>query len=297
MNLFLFPLTWTEFLLAVLVNGMIGFLSGVFGFGGGFLLVPVLNVVLGIPMTFAAGASACQVLGPATTSLLARDIKAARFRLPLIITGGLLVGAVAGAWGLHLLSRETTVSIKGQELPAADFVVLVVYLVLLLLLGGFSLYEAWREESDRPISRGWLARWTLPPLAAFSEFDDNRQSIVVLSWFGLAVGFSAGLLGNSGGVLLLPGLVYLLGMRTQEAVMSSLVIVWLLSLISAAAHAWFGHVDLRLVAALLIGGTFGARFGSEVGLRLHGSQIRRWFGRLMLLTSLLILYRLVQMVV
>jgi uncharacterized membrane protein YfcA len=93
MNPFLTSLTWTELLLAMLINGMIGFLSGVFGFGGGFLLVPVLNVALGIPMTFAAGASACQVLGPATTSLLARNIEARRFRLPLIISGGLFLGA------------------------------------------------------------------------------------------------------------------------------------------------------------------------------------------------------------
>ena len=295
MNPFLLPLTWTDFLLVMLVNGIIGFLSGMFGFGGGFLLVPILNISLGIPMTFAAGASVCQVLGPATTSLLARDIEPARFRLPLIITGGLLVGASAGAWTLHLLSGDTTLTIGGKNLPAADFVVLAIYLILLLSLGGFSLYEVWREGRDRPVPRGWLARWTPLPRAAFSEFEGKEQSILVLSWFGLAVGFSAGLLGNSGGVLLLPGLVYLLGMRTQQAVMSSLVIVWVLSMISTAAHAWLGHVDLRLVAALLIGGTFGARFGSEIGLKLHGLQLRRWFGRLILLTSLLILYRLVRM--
>jgi uncharacterized membrane protein YfcA len=295
MNPFLTSLTWTELLLAMLINGMIGFLSGVFGFGGGFLLVPVLNVALGIPMTFAAGASACQVLGPATTSLLARNIEARRFRLPLIITGGLFLGASAGAWGLHWLSRQGAVAIADQTLPAADVAVLVLYLLLLGSLGGFSIYEASREDSGNPLSRGWAAKWRFPPTAAFAEFDGARQSIAVLSWFGLAVGFSAGLLGNSGGVLLLPGLVYLLGMRTQEAVVSSLVIVWVLSLISTAAHAWLGHVDLRLVTALLIGGTFGARWGSEVGLQLHGSQLRRWFGRLMLLTCGLILFRLLRM--
>lgn len=296
MNPFELPLTWTEFILAMLANGGIGFLSGVFGFGGGFLLVPVLNVALGIPIQFAAGASACQVLGPATTSLLARDIEPKRFRLPLIITGGLLLGASVGAWALHLLSAEADMTLGNRDVPAAEFVVLAVYLVLLFLLGGFSLYEARREDDSRPISRGWIAKWRLPPLAGFPEFDDKSRSIAVLSWFGLAVGFSAGLLGNSGGVLLLPGLVYLLGMRTQEAVMSSLVIVWVISLISTAAHAWLGHVDLRLVAALLIGGTIGARWGSEVGLQLHGSQLRRWFGRLMLLTCVLILARLLRMV-
>ncbi len=295
MNLFLENLTWTDFLLAMMLNGMIGFLSGVFGFGGGFLLVPVLNVVLGIPMTYAAGASACQVLGPATTALLARNIEPYRFRLPLIITGGLLVGASAGAWGLHVLSHQAKTSIAGRSLSTVDVVVLVIYLGLLSFLGLFSLYEAYRQDQNRPLSRGWLARCQCPPVAEFSEFDGKTQSIVVLSWFGVVVGFSAGLLGNSGGVLLLPGLVYLLGMRTQEAVKSSLGIVWVLSIISTTAHAWLGHVDMRLVGALLIGGTFGARWGSEVGLQLHGSQLRRWFGWLMLLTCLLIVFRLVRM--
>lgn len=295
MSPFLLPLSWTDFLLAVLANGLIGFLSGVFGFGGGFLLVPVLNIVLGIPMTFAAGASACQVLGPTTTSLLAREIKLDRCRLPLILTGGLFVGASSGAWGLSWLSHKGALTIVGRDVPAADFVVLAIYLAILLGLGGFSVYEAFREDQNRPISRGWLAKWRLPPLAAFAEFDYNERSISVLAWFGLGVGFSVGLLGNSGGVLLLPGLVYLLGMRTQEAVLSSLVIAWVLSLVSTAAHAWLGHVDLRLVAALLIGGTFGARFGSEIGLRLRGTQIRRWFGWLTLASSLLILYRFARM--
>lgn len=295
MNPFLSDLTWTDFLLAMLVNGMIGFLSGVFGFGGGFLLVPVLNVALGIPMTYAAGASVCQVLGPATTSLLARDIRPKRFKLPLIITGGLLVGASAGAWALHKLSGQGSIEIANREMPAADVVVLVVYLLLLSFLGGFSLYEAQRQERSRPLTTGWATGWRLPPLAAFSEFGETKQSIAVLSWFGLLVGFSSGLLGNSGGVLLLPGLIYLLGMKTQDAVISSLVIVWVLSIISTAAHAWLGHVDLRLVSALLIGGTIGARWGSEVGLQLRGAQLRRWFGRLMLLTCLLILFRLLRM--
>lgn len=295
MNPFLADLTWIDLLLAMFANGLIGFLSGVFGFGGGFLLVPVLNVALGIPITYAAGASVCQVLGPATTSLLARGIKPKRFRLPLIITGGLLVGASTGAWALHELNGHGSIQIAGRELPAADVVVLFIYLLLLSSLGGFALYEARREENSRPVATGWMRGWHFPPLAVFSEFGNTQQSIAVLSWFGVFVGFSAGLLGNSGGVLLLPGLIYLLGMRTQDAVMSSLVIVWVLSIISTSAHAWLGHVDLRLVSALLIGGTIGARFGSEVGLQLRGAQLRRWFGLLMLLTCLLILYRLLRM--
>ncbi|MCA9072869.1 MAG: sulfite exporter TauE/SafE family protein, partial [Planctomycetaceae bacterium] len=205
------------------------------------------------------------------------------------------VGASAGAWALHQLSGHGLVKIGTNQIPAADVVVLVIYLLLLSTLGGFSLYEARREEQFRPVMTGWATGWQVPPLAIFSEFGETKQSIVVLSWFGLFVGFSAGLLGNSGGVLLLPGLIYLLGMKTQDAVVSSLVIVWVLSIISTTAHAWLGHVDLRLVSALLIGGTIGARWGSEIGLKLRGAQLRRWFGRLMLLTCLLILFRLLRM--
>ena len=79
----------------------IGGLSGFFGVGGAFLLVPVLNVVLGIPVELAVAAAACQVLGLATTALSARGVGGAQLHLPLILAGGLFIGVLASAHGMQ----------------------------------------------------------------------------------------------------------------------------------------------------------------------------------------------------
>ncbi len=86
-----------DLLLVALVGAVVGFISGVFGVGGGFLIVPLLNIGLGLPMQIAVGSAACQVLGPATTCLLARRLTIEDLRLPAMIFGGLSVGVLTGA--------------------------------------------------------------------------------------------------------------------------------------------------------------------------------------------------------
>ena len=85
----MFEWTLTSVLIAASVGGAVGFLSGVFGVGGGFLLVPILNAALGIPMSIAVGSTACYTLGPATTAMLARRPVAGFLQLPVILSGGL----------------------------------------------------------------------------------------------------------------------------------------------------------------------------------------------------------------
>lgn len=281
----------TVLVLAAVAGAGVGFVSGVFGVGGGFLLVPVLNIVLKVPMEFAVGAGACQVLGPATTSLLARRPEAEHFRLPLTIAGGLLCGVFLGAGLLEEAKRFGTVSVSGGPIPAAELVVLATYLVLLVGLGCFSLWEAGSAGDSQTSARSGLAGVGVPPFARFLELPGGRASITILAGVGLAVGFLAGLLGMSGGLVLLPGLVYLLGMRTQQAVLTSLVIVWIVAFQSTLAHGWHGNIDLPLVMSLLLGGTIGARLGSDVGVRLGGRQLRRAFGWILLAAAGMIVYR------
>lgn len=291
---------WTQFgmpvlLMAATAGAVVGFLSGVFGVGGGFLLVPVLNIVLGIPMEYAVGAGACQVLGPATTSLLARRITYRDLRLPLVLAGGLLCGVWTGADVLQTAKQAGQITLRGRDVPVADVVVLVVYFLLLTSVGCFALWEAHLSRRGRSLQHGWLSGVAIPPRATFREFDHSRVSIPILAWFGLGVGLLAGLLGMSGGLILLPGLVYLLGMRTQEAVISSLVIVWIVAFQSTIAHSWHGNVDLLLVMVLLVGGTVGARIGSEFGVRLKGAELRQRFGWILLGTATLIGGRMVRL--
>jgi len=281
---------------AVFAGGGIGFISGLFGIGGGFLLVPVLNIVLRIPIQFAVGSGVCQVLGPATTSLLARRVGRDSLKLPLTVAGGLFTGVFSGVHVFQLAERRGNIVLGGALVPLADVVVLSVYLLLLLGVGLFAVWDARRELAGRPIRRGWIVRWQIPPFGQFSQFDPPRVSIPILVWFGLTVGFLAGLLGTSGGLILIPGLIYLLGVKTHRAVVSSLLIVWMTAAQATLVHAWHGHVDLPLVAALLLGGTLGARLGAEFGLRLAGRQLRSAFGWMVLCAAVLIAARLVWLV-
>ena len=278
--------------LAMCAGGGVGFLSGVFGVGGGFLIVPVLSILLGLPMELAVGAGACQMLGPATTSLVARRVRAEQLRLPLMIAGGLLIGVLFGAEALESAKAAGEVTIRGRAVPAAELSVLVIYLVILLGLGSFFLWEVRRGAGTKT---GWsapLARWPIGPTAVFPEYGGRRLSIAIIAWFGLLVGFLSGMLGIGGGIVLLPGLIYLLGLPTRQAITSSLAIVWITAAQATVVHAWLGNVDLGLVAALLSGGTAGARLGSELSARLGGQQLRRGFGWLLLAAAALIAAKL-----
>ncbi|MGD9856023.1 MAG: TSUP family transporter, partial [Planctomycetaceae bacterium] len=266
--------------------------SGVFGVGGGFLIVPVLHIGMGLPIQMAVGSAACQVLGPATTSLVARRFSREDLRLPLIVAGGITIGVYAGATLLHVLTSDAVPQPGSRGSNAGNLLVLSVYLPLLLTLGGFSLWEAQRELDQRPIRSGWIARWPIPPTARLTAFTQGPVSIPVLSWFGLGVGFLSGLLGFSGGLLLLPGLIYLLGLSWRAAVANSMAIVWLIAVQSTIAHAWHEHVQLLVVAGLLLGGTFGARLGVHFSAEVTPVRGRRSFGWLALATAAVITLKL-----
>jgi len=282
-------LTFWDFGIITAVTAIVGGISGFFGVGGAFLLVPVLNVALGVPVEMAVAACACQILGLATTSLLARRIKITHFQLPLILAGGLFCGVLLGAHGLDTAKSWGRMEILGRELPVADLLVLFLYCLLLTALGSISwwLAQGNRERTDEE------RRPHFPPIPPFIDLEfSGRVSITALAWLGVAVGAISGMLGISGGLILIPALTYLLGLRAQQAVMISMVIVWITTAQTAAVHAWNGNVDLILVAALLLGGTFGARIGTEIGLQVRGPQLRLWFSYLLLLTAALIAARL-----
>ncbi|WP_417388021.1 sulfite exporter TauE/SafE family protein [Gimesia sp.] len=283
---------WFDFFLISTAGGLIGFLAGMFGVGGGFLLVPILNIVLGIPMELAVGASACQVLGPATTSLLARKISVRDLFFPLVITGGLLLGVIAGTGILEHAKSSASVVLNGRDIIVADLVVLLAYLLMLTGLGVLSLRSARREDSEL---KGTLFtdRFQIPPVARFPSLVEGPLSIPVIAWFGLGLGLVSGLLGISGGILLFPVLIFGLGISTHRAITCSLVIVWIVAFQSTIAHAWHGNINIMIVIALLVGGTVGARLGSDLNARLKGLQLRRQFGWLLLSVALMIGTRLV----
>lgn len=197
-----------------------------------------------------------------------------------------MVGVLLGGSTLNFFKNAS------HTMLSADVVVLGVYLVLLSVLGIFSLWESERAARFRPIPRGWLNQVLIPPVRVLEEWNDRRVSITVLVWFGVAVGFLSGLLGISGGLLIVPGLLYLFAVPAQQTIASSMIVVWIVSFQSTMMHGWSGNIDLALVSSLLAGGTIGARFGSSVGRRLGSQQLRRNFGVLALCTAAFVAIRL-----
>jgi len=248
------PFAVLDILTTVLVGAGIGVVSGLFGIGGGFLIVPVLSALYGFRLAW-IGIASCQALGQATTGLMARRIDWHHLQLPLIVSGGLLTGVWFGSRMLTLAAADVEAGETGET------IVLGTYSVLLTLVGLLALWETHRASQGRPLPRGWLARWPLPPYASFPQLDASKTSIVVLAWFGLAVGFLAGLLGLSGGQ-------------------------------AAMIHAWYGRVELVPAMALLAGGSVGARIGTQLSGRLGGPSLRKHFGYLLLGTAALTIAQL-----
>ncbi len=289
---------WTSptILIVITFGGIVGFLSGMFGVGGGFLLVPLLNAMLGVPMPMAVGSTACYTLGPATTALLTRRPTLGFVELPLILAGGMFAGVLAGTSGIAHLQRIDRLRILGRSLPAVDLIVLVSYAALMAVIFCISLADAMRNSSGPAVPRrGLLSIWLLPPVAVIPDLNPGRYSIVLLSMTGFVVGLLSGFLGMSGGLVLIPAAVYLLGLAVRDAATVTIVTVWLVSLQATILHGLHRNIDLWLVLALLISGTIGARGGAELAMRLRGRQLKFGFSLLVLVACIVVLMRLAEL--
>lgn len=277
-------------LVASAVGGGVGLLSGIFGVGGGFLLVPLLNSVLGIPMATAVGSTACYTLGPATTAMLARRPRSGFVEVPLILCGGLFLGVLGGTSAIAGLKSTGAIDVAGRAVAATDLLVLSFYAVLMLGIAAMSLADGLRRTPRSVPAGGWISKVPVPPVVRFD--DVGSFSIPVLSWTGLVVGFLSGFLGMSGGLVLVPAAIYLLGLKVHDATSITIVIVWLVSVQSTLMHAMHQNVQLTLVAALLICGTIGAQIGTELGRKIRGQRLKLGFGILVLSAAAIVIARL-----
>jgi uncharacterized membrane protein YfcA len=284
---------------ALLMGAFVGLLTGMFGVGGGFLITPLLNALLGVPMSIAVGTGVVQILGVSTSGLYRRrHDECIDYKMAIVLFGGNYVGVRLGAELLAWLGRIGMWTIGGQEVPAVDVIVLIIFTVLLFSIAGWLWYDTSRSTNEEETYReGLFSRIRIPPYTNFDLLDRPQMSLPVICYFGLAMGFMTGLLGIGGGVILVPGLIYLVGMRTHKATGTSLAMVWLSSFLATITHAGQGNVDLTLAAPLLIGGTFGLQFGVSVCSRLGGNQLRRYFTLVVLAAALLVGGRLLGMLV
>ena len=258
--------------LMVAVGGLVGLLSGLFGVGGGFLLTPLL-MFLGIsPMVAAASGSAAIVAAGTTGTLEHSRAGTVDFKMGFTLFGGGAIGSVAGVELLKWLNR----------LGPANSVIRVLYVVTLGSIGALMLVEsirAWRrgtymsERRFEPVPRRtWLDR--LPGRARFPK-SEIQVSLAVPIALGVLGGVLAALMGVGGGFVMVPLMLYVLGMRMHVVVGTSLLQILLTTTLVTVLQATQNHaVDFVLALLLATGSTAGAVVGTRWGRRLRADQLK-----------------------
>lgn len=280
------------------IGAVTGLLPGLFGVGGGFLMVPLLYLFAGVPIPVAVGSCACQSLGTVTTGVLHRRRQGdLHWGVACAMLPGTLVGLSLGIGFLNWAKRSTTELLWNERvLPRMEVTQLVCYLVIMVVLAAVVAVETYfATDAAEHTRRGWRLNERLPPRVALSEIDGRRASLPLLTVFGVLVGFLNGGFGMGGALLLVPGLVYLIGLSTHRAIAVTLASSWLAGIYSTATHAASGNVDLPLACWMLLGGTLGSQVGSLIAERLSGRRLRGYFSLVILGSTGLILYRLYQL--
>ena len=231
----------------IVLGVVIGVLTGIFGVGGGFLMTPALMILFGMSGPAAVGTGLACILANSTIGLVRRrgsgsvDVKVA-----MMMSGGCIVGALIGSSLLKYLKGATAISLNGRDLPAAEFFLLFMFLVVLIFIGVNFLISTISRPGREAVSRGLLDKLKLPPYAHFETLDGRTLSVPGLLLLGLIAGVMTGLLGIGGGIVLMPILVYLVGQDGKEAAGTSLLLVW----ISAAVGVVFKGCDFSFLCCL-----------------------------------------------
>jgi len=275
------PIGW----LVVLGFG-VGYVAGMFGIGGGFLLTPLLTVVFGIPLPIAIGSGLCQMVGTATSAVLRhRAVGQGELRFDLLMLPGSLLGVDAGARVVSRLAVAGSVPVAGRSFALLQLVIEGAYIVLLLAVA--SLF--WGQSKGRAdalefVRGGPLARMSFGPRVDLPAVPLRGVSAILVAEIGLGMGFLSGMLGIGGGVALMPVLIYGLGFPIRQASGTGIVALIATAALGTVEHALRGHVDLALSMVLLVGSSIGAQFGALMTHRLPATALRRVFAAVLLAT-------------
>ncbi len=270
-------------LFIVVLGGSVGVLSGLFGVGGGFLTTPLL-IFFGIPPAVAAASAATQVTGSSISGLLAHwERDGVDLRMGLLLAAGGLIGTIAGAGIFSVL----------QSIGQIDTAISILYVLLLGTIGTLMARDAWREfRPNRDVSETKGRLRAHHPIVAKLPFRMRfYKSGVYLSPIApLVLGFLTGiltvLLGVGGGFIMIPAMIYLLGLSARVVVGTSLLQILLVTASTTMVHAVTTHaVDIVLAGLLLVGGVIGAQVGARMGARISPGRLRAVLAVIVLLVA------------
>jgi uncharacterized membrane protein YfcA len=270
--------------LLIALGALVGFISGLFGIGGGFLMTPIL-VFLGIPPAVAVGSLANHVAASSVSSVAAYSRRrAVDFRMGAVLAAGGAIGSVVGVELFRIL----------RLLGQADLVVSVSYLLFLGVIGALMLTESLgailrqRRGQPAPPPRDRRPLW-LYGLPLKVRFPRSRLYISVIPplVLGVFVGILSAVMGVGGGFVLVPAMVYILRMPAQVVVGTSLFQIIITTAITGVLQAGRNQsVDIVLAALLLIGGVIGAQLGARASARFRAEELRAVLALIVLLVGL-----------
>ncbi|MBV9834848.1 MAG: sulfite exporter TauE/SafE family protein [Alphaproteobacteria bacterium] len=279
-------LTWP---LLLALGGVAGVLAGMFGVGGGFLLTPLL-IFVGVPPAVAVATQANQVIATSVSGLLTQFQRGnVDVRMGLIMLLGGLFGSTAGIWLFGILKRI------GQ----IDLTIAIGYVVLLTSIGVLMLIESvrtWRRRRNPEAPRRKLHQhYLVHRLPLKMRFYKSRLYISALLPLGLGfvIGVMSAILGIGGGFIIVPAMIYILGMPTLMVIGTSLFQIVFVAINVTFLQATQNHtVDVVLALLLIIGGAIGAPIGGRVAAKLPSFQLRALLALLILAMATELIFEL-----
>lgn len=271
-------------LVLLAMGAAVGFLSGMFGVGGGFLITPLL-IFYNIPPAIAVATGANQVIASSFSGALAHfkrgtlDVK-----LGTVLLLGGIAGSSLGAYVFALLRR----------LGQLDLFISIFYVVFLGIVGGLMLVESVnairkaRSGSVQTIKKSGQHNW-IHRLPLKMRFRTSKLfvSVIPVIGIGVGIGFLAAIMGVGGGFIMVPALIYLLKVPTNVVVGTSLFQIIFTAAFTTIVHSTANQtVDVILAFLLMVGGVAGAQYGAKVGQRLRGEQLRALLALLVLAVAL-----------
>nr|WP_168724968.1 sulfite exporter TauE/SafE family protein [Rhizobium laguerreae] len=266
------------------MGAAVGFLSGMFGVGGGFLITPLL-IFYNIPPVVAVATGANQVVASSISGAITHFRRGSLdVKLGTVLLVGGLTGATVGIWIFSLL----------RAIGQLDLIISLMYVVFLGTVGGLMLLEsinamrrAARNEPPAPRKPGhqhWVHK--LPLKVRFKK-SKIYLSVIPIVALGFAIGILTSIMGVGGGFIMVPAMIYLLRIPTNVVVGTSLFqIIFVTAYTTIVQAATNFSVDIVLAFILMVAGVVGAQYGVRVGQKLRGEQLRALLGLLVLAVGL-----------
>ncbi len=266
---------------------VVGILSGLFGVGGGFLMTPFL-IFMGVPPVYAVPNEASNILGTSVSGSTTHYLKGTLdYKMGFMIVIGGTIGTILGILTFSYF----------KDIGKINVVISLAYMYILAILGTFMLIQGVSEidkarkkivEKKKLHKHYWIHGLPLRMRFKKSQLYESAFTPIII---GLIVGYIAAIMGVGGAFILVPAMIYLIGMPTKLIPGTSLFVTIFVSAIVTILHAFnYGSIDLILVFVLILGSIIGVQFGQKIGEKIDSSEFKTILAILLLLVGIAIAY-------